>query len=163
MLSQILTQLLDKPSFCDQVDHSIKNIQANNKISIEGQTQKSLYLIQSGSARVVLAASKENNLCLRPGIAELGPNDIFGEYAMFDQSDNSDVYANICTLVDSNILCIDVPTFKLFLEHNLDIKYKIYLELAYILANRLRKSDIAIYKIYGWGIKTHQLDKYLSK
>jgi CRP-like cAMP-binding protein len=74
---EIIHKLLDTPEFKNKVKFKIKTYQAHEKIVSEGTKNNYMYLIKKGRARVIVHGDKKEIQTLSPGIADLGPNDVF--------------------------------------------------------------------------------------
>lgn len=161
-MHDIINSLLEDPEFVEKVHFLTRTYKANERIISQGEAHTGVFLIKSGTVRVTVTAEfKEdpNDSTLRPGVADLGANDIFGEFGLFDDLPAS---ADVKALTDAEILEIDIPSFKNFLDSHREIAYTIYLPIIKTLVKRLRSADKVIYKLYSWGTKAHQLDKYLK-
>lgn len=156
---EIIHALLEDPAFNSKVKYEIKHFKANEKILLQGKEHQKVYLIEKGTVRIIVNAEIREHSTVRPGIADLGPHDIFGEFGLFDDLPAS---ADVMAVVDSELLEIDMPSFKVFLGANPDVAAKIYLAILKILVKRLRCADKTIFSLYTWGMKAHQLDKYLE-
>lgn len=156
---EIISALLEDSDFQKKVKFSTKNFNANDKILVQGEKHPTFFLIKSGSVRVTVTTQIKEDTSLRPGVADLGPNDIFGEFGLFDDLPAS---ADVSSIKESELLEIDILSFRAYLDQNPQIGYKIYHELVQTLVKRLRHADKVIYNLYAWGIKAHQLDKYLE-
>jgi CRP/FNR family cyclic AMP-dependent transcriptional regulator len=157
---EIINALIENPDFQNKVKFTSKHFNAKDKILVQGEQHPNFFLIKNGTVRVTVTTllKEEETAALRPGVADLGPNDIFGEFGLFDDLPAS---ADVASVVESELLEIDIPSFKAYLNENPTIGYKIYQELLQTLVKRLRHADKVIYNLYAWGIKAHQLDKYL--
>ena len=150
---KIITTLLANKSFQKKVQFNTRRFSANEKILLQGEMHHCLYLIKIGRVRIRINTDINDTLQLRPGVADLGPNDIFGEFGLFDDLPAS---ADAETIVESELLEIDAPSFKQFLDDNPPIAYTIYLEMLKTLVKRLRSADKTIYSFYSWGVKAYK-------
>lgn len=156
---EILRSLLNDSTFKTQVKHETKNFNANQKILLEGKPHTNFYLIKNGKVRVSVTGEIEGKQPVHPGIMELGPDDVFGEFGIFDSSPAS---ADVIAISDIELIEVDIQSFKTFLEANPQIGYKILLDLFTTLVTRLKQSNNKVLNLFKWGIKAHQMDKYLE-
>jgi CRP/FNR family transcriptional regulator, cyclic AMP receptor protein len=159
LMYDIIISLLETSEFKNHVKFKVKQFKANAKILHQGEKHSHIYLIKNGSVRVTITSKIREDSSLKPGIADLSSSDFFGEFGLFDELPAS---ADVKALVDSELIEIDIPSFKRYLETNPDISSKIYLSIIKTLVQRLRKADIVIYKLYAWGMQAHNLDKFLE-
>ena len=159
MFEILHTLLQEDPVFKNNVKFITRQFKANDKILEQGQLHKSVYLIKSGKVRVVVHADIKESSPMRPGIADLGVHDVFGEFALFD---NMPASADVIAVDDSELIEIDIPSLKTFLEKNPEIAYTFFVAMINTLVSRLRHADKSIFTLYSWGMKAHKLDKYLE-
>ncbi len=154
-----LYKLLDDPAFKAKVKYNLRHFKTNEKILEQGKPHRCLYLIKSGKVRVIVRAAIKDESPIRPGIAELGENDVFGEFGLFDDHPAS---ADIIAIDDSVLIEIDIKTFKTFLDANPEIGYQVLVSMLNKLASRLRRADKTIFTLYSWGMKAHKLNQFLE-
>ena len=154
-----LRSLLDNPAFKSQVTHATIKLEANQHLLRQGEKHSNIFIIISGKVRVAVSGMEDTSKNVHPGITELGPENIFGEFSLFDDSPAS---ADIITMSETELIKIDTQSFKVFLETNQEVGYKIFMEMLKALVGRLRQADKTILNLYAWGIKAHQIDKHLE-
>ena len=89
-------------------------------VAHEGQIERSMYVICSGTARVYITVNgKEVNIAL------LHPGDYFGEYSLFTGEARS---ASVSALTDLQLVELKGESFHSFIDYNEDAEYKISLE-----------------------------------
>src|SRR5271170_7704309 len=98
----IIHALLDDATFKYKVKYSIRQYKAKDKILEQGKEHRFFYLIKQGKVHVIVKDEAKSGSKLKPGIAHLYENDIFGELALFDNMPaNADVIAKIdCELIE---------------------------------------------------------------
>lgn len=160
MLLQLMEDLLKNKNFLAKVKVSTKSFKANEKILSQASVHRKVYIIRKGKVRIIVQSEdKVKSSNLRPGIADLETNDIFGEFGLFDDQPAS---ADVIALIDSELIEIDIPTFRTFLNETPEIASKIYFSIIQILVKRLRHADKTIFSLYTWGMKAHKLDQHLE-
>src|SRR5690349_12483073 len=100
MLLELMRTLLEDPTFQSKVKCSTKTFAPNEVILSQGELHHTIFLINKGMARVIVHSEIKENSPLKPGIADLGPNDIFGEFGLFDELPAS---ADVMALVESEL------------------------------------------------------------
>ena len=93
MPSTVIPELLAPPDFRRAVDRRRQPFAAGEVIVQEGQSDRSLFMIEEGSADVVCDVWLEDHRHIRPGIWVLGPGGVFGELVVFDQRPRPAPYA----------------------------------------------------------------------
>lgn len=155
---QLFLDLLNDDNFKEKVSHKTLKYEQNSHILREGSSHSNLYLIKSGLVRISVKGALNDSYTVHPGINELGPDDIFGEFSWIDgEPANADVIA----LADTELLVIDGESLINYLDENPAVGYKVTKALLKTLVHRLRKADKSIVHLYLWGLKGHSIDKYL--
>ena len=154
-----LKSLLKSKSFQSEVPHKIKKYKIHEKILSQGEAHQHMYLIKSGKVRIVVHGELEEKKPVNPGVNELGPDDIFGEFSIFDDSPAS---ADVIAVAETELFEIDIVAFKNYLQNNPAISCEIFYEMLVILVRRLRRADQTIVNLFAWGVKAHHIDKYLD-
>lgn len=155
----IILQLLNDDEFNSSVKFSLLKFKPQDKILVQGTVHQKLFLIKSGKVRVIVSTEFEGKTQFRPGIADLGPNDIFGEFGLLDELPAS---ADVNAVIDSELIEIDIPSLKDYLDTHPEIGYKILTSMGKTLVTRLRHADKTIINLYAWGMKANKLDQYLE-
>lgn len=159
MLVNILQSILNNPT--SQIKYLTKIYKPNEKVLCQGKPHPNLYLILKGKLRVTVSnvTTDQDKTNVRPGIVELGPEEVFGEFGLFEDSPAS---ADIIAIVESELIEVDIISLRRFLEANPKEGYKVLSCLFKVLVARLRRADQTIIQLYSWGIKAHQIDKLLE-
>lgn len=152
-----LKKLMNEPSFKSQVKCITKRYHANEKIIHQGKVHTRVCIIKHGRVRI-LVKPVSGDVPVHPGIAELGPEEMFGEFAIFDDMPAS---ADVISLSDCVICEIDIHSFREFLKQNPELCAEFLFDLVRSLIKRLRHTNNAVVSLYAWGIKTHEIDHLL--
>ena len=137
------TERVDRPAFLTSLDEEevaevLANTQARRyregELAVaEGGTDRSLFLIHSGSFEVLLAAEDGP---IRVGTLRRG--DIFGELSFFDAAPRS---ADVRALEDSEALILTPPGFDRLRLANSRLAFMVVMDLARVLSERFRDLD----------------------
>ncbi len=112
----------------------------------EGDEGKALYVIRDGEIQV----SKNIKDIKEKVLAVLGPRSILGEMALIEEQKRS---ATTVANQDSTLLEITRSDFNSLIEINPSAGFKIMLNIARLLSNRLRKMDEEFIKIFSQPFK----------
>jgi CRP-like cAMP-binding protein len=100
----------------------------------EGEPGNRLYIIADGEVRI----SRQIPGSGEEALAVLKKGTVFGEMAIFDQSERStDAIANS----DCTLITITRPDFELLLDFNRDVAYKVQWAVIRLLCARLRQTN----------------------
>lgn len=157
----IIRQLLDDPTFKSQVKFTHQFYLANQKILEQGKRREHIYIIKKGKVKVSISSNKEEEKYVHPGVCELGPDETFGEFGLFE--DKPFASADVIAITDCQLTAIDIPSFRNYLNNNPEVGYQILLAILNMLIKLLHHSDQTILSLYVWGMKAHKLDKFLNE
>ena len=153
----IIHKLLDDPTFKSDVKYTTRKFKTNDIILKQGHPHSCVYLIKKGKVHVILSAQSKKNIQVRSCIADLSKNDVFGEFGLFDDLPAS---ADVIAAADTDLIEIDIPSFRIFLESKPAIGYQVFLAMLKNLVTRLQHADKSIVSLYTWGIKAPDLDEH---
>lgn len=152
-MSNIIQLLLKDESFKANVKFAPIRAPKGQQILAEGKTHSSLYLIKSGTIKIVVNSGVGEYPVIHPGIAHLGPGEIVGEFTLIDKSPASaDAFAD----TDAELIEIDIDSFRQFLNNNPQFGYKVFFEILKIFVHRNRRTNKTILHLLEWGIKVQQ-------
>lgn len=152
-MGNFIDLLLKDDSFKKSVKFSYIKVHPDEKILEEGKMHSSLYLIKSGTLRIVVNSVSGDNPIIHPGIAHLGQGEIVGEFTFIDNSPASaDVFAN----TEAELIEIDIDSFRKYLDSHPDMGYKIFFEILKIFVHRYRRTNKTILHLLERGIKVQQ-------
>jgi len=110
-----------------------KEYRDGEEICRQGDHGDRMYVVQQGGANVFHEEGGVEVL-----VGELKAGDIFGEMAIFDQSERStDAIAN----TDCTLYTITRSDFELLMDFNRDIAYKVLWAVTKMLSSRLRQTN----------------------
>ena len=109
----------------------------------QGQPSENLYIVRTGSVRVVLPAPGDEEISDNPEqtLVVLGPGECFGEFAFVDRKPSS---ATVVANVDCTLYAIGHDQMDGRLSANPTMAAKIYKALLHILVGRFRNTDVQL-------------------
>jgi CRP-like cAMP-binding protein len=158
MPSIVIPELLARPDFQRAVDWRRRPFAAGEVIVQEGQLDRSLILIEEGSADVFCDVWLEDHRHIRPGIWVLGPGDLFGELVLFDQQPRA---ASVVARSPGRVVAIDADSLQAFLDDRPDVGYRLLKELFTLLTERLRRANQRLESVFAWGLRAHGIDRHI--
>ena len=158
MTTTLIPELLRDPDFQRAVEWRRQPFAAGEVIVKEGQLDRSLYLIEDGSADVVCDVWLEDDRHIRPGIWVLGPGDLFGELVLFDQRPRA---ASVVARTPGRVVAIDADSLREFLDAHPDVGYRLLKELLALLTERLRRANQRLESVFAWGLRAHGIDRHI--
>ena len=139
-----LEALFDNPLFKTNVKFGSRKYRPNDVVVAEGKIHNFIYLIKSGSVKVQVSGTTDAKKAIRPGVANLGPDEMIGELGLFD---NLPASADVVAAQESEIIEIDIPSFLKFLENNPQLGYKVLYEMTQVITKRLRHANETIIRL----------------
>lgn len=133
---------------------------ANETIVRKGDSDRHLYVVESGRVRVYGRVGIEGDRHIQPGLVDLGPGAVFGEFNLFESAPRS---ASVVAIEDSVLLQIDGSRLDAFFQMYPDLGLVILRDLYQVLTQRLRKADERIEGLFAWGLKAHGIEQHLKE
>ncbi len=155
----LLEKIIGDPAFVEHIAWERHLFRPSQIIVHEGDKAHSLYLVESGTLRVTGRVELEEKRYVQPGIGELKAGDLFGELCLF-QPDNRRS-ASVMGLTDGKLVEIDGHQLSLYLDKHPDTGYQLLKQLFGTLNRRLSRANQRVEHLFAWGLKTHDIDKYL--
>lgn len=156
-----MTDILDilrNPVFLEQGIAELKHYGDGEMIVSEGAEDRSIYLIEKGSARVTERVELEDNRHIQPGLCDLSADDIFGELSLFEAAPRS---ASVIAIEDCEMRVFDALALSDYFEAHTELGYPVVKALFIILSSRLRQADRRLGSLFAWGLKAHGIDQHL--
>jgi len=151
--------LLERQDFIEGDYWQTQTFEVDAMILREGDYSGKIFLIIEGSARVLGDVNMGDDYHVHPGIKDLKPGEVFGEFALLDRNVHS---ATVRALTACKLAVIDNDKLLGYLETNQDIGYQIYRHLAVTLVRNMRASHNKILSLLAWGFKAHGYEKYMK-
>jgi len=114
----------------------VSTVEAGTFILREGQPVDKLYILLSGTVEVLLSGVRDIDSAIK--LADIGPGEIFGEFAFVDRKPAS---ATIRAVSDVTIFGIELDVLQNFLDENSDTAIVVYRNLNDVFVERLRASN----------------------
>lgn len=153
-----IQSILRDPRFVDAGIAENRSYASGEAIIAEGEEERGVYLIKSGAVRVMERIELEDRRHIRPGICDLGKDEIFGELSLFDAGPR---LATVVAVEPCEVLEFDAVALADYLDRHPDFGYWVLKELFSILTCRLRQTDRRLGSLFAWGLKAHGIDRHL--
>ena len=103
-----LRELLGHPDFREGTHWKITHVKPNQMIFREGERGRSIYLIQTGSVRLMGNLALDDERRVQPGFGDLGIGEVFGELPLYDNQPRSAsvIAVTECDLIEINSDCL---------------------------------------------------------
>ncbi len=157
-MQKMLMDIIKDPEFPQHQAWRRRELAANEVVVREGEADRRMYVVESGSLRVSARVELEDHRHIQPGLEDLGPGDLFGEFSLFEPHPRT---ASVVTIEPSCLLEIDCRHLSHYLEAHPHVGYAFLKALFYVLSDRLGKANQRVEQLMAWGLKVHGIDKHL--
>lgn len=124
----------------------------------KGLEDRGVFVIESGSVRVLERIELDGSRHIRPGICDLHAGDIFGELSLFEAAPR---LASVVAVQPCELLHFDAVGLARYLDAHPAFGYTLLKELFHILGDRLRQTDRRLGSLFAWGLKAHDITRHL--
>lgn len=157
-MKQILDEIIGSPQFLEGESWQRRLYKANEKIIEKGDIGNSLFFVEEGQLRVLGGAEIEGKVKVNPGLCDLAAGDLFGDICLFGDHPRT---ASVVALTDVCILEIRSDKLSIYLDEHPVQGYFFLKALFNIMTLRMGLANERIEKLLAWGLKAHDIDKYL--
>ena len=157
-MAQCLAQLITQADFPEGTAWTRQQVKAQQVVIREGDHDCKIYLIEEGALQVVSTMELDGEHRVRPGIYNLEPGEIFGEFCLFQDLART---ASVIAATDCQLVVIDGAQLKNYMDAHPDTGYRILGEMYTALIDRLRLANKRVQQLFAWGLKAHHIDEHL--
>ncbi|MCB1734535.1 MAG: Crp/Fnr family transcriptional regulator [Gammaproteobacteria bacterium] len=157
-MSNALKNLLDSPDFPEGDAWQRRLCTVHEHVFNEGDSQCDVFVVLSGTVRVVGEVALDDDRSLRPGYSDLGPGTVFGEMCLFDLKPRS---GSVVAISDCELGVIPGDILRVYLDAHPEVGYPVLKDLLNTLAERLRTANKRVSSLFAWGLKAHGIDEHL--
>jgi len=157
-LNKIFKKIIESPQMIEGESWSRRQYHVNTIIVNEGDLGDSLFFIEEGELRVMGRVDLGENKHIQPGMGDLKAGVIFGESCLHESLPR---IASVMAITEAQVLEIKGKQLIDYLDSNPEQGYVFYKALFEILIGRLNRSNHTVESLMAWGLKMHELDRYL--
>ncbi len=158
-MEKILKEILGSPQFTKEVAWKRRDFKANDVIVKQGEFGQTLFIVEEGVLRVTGRVELEEHKNIQPGLCDLEKGSVFGETCLYEPAKRM---ATIIAVTDSCVIEVDGARLGVFLDDHPVLGYLFYKKLFEVFVVRLNKANERVEHLMAWGLKTHNIDKFLS-
>ncbi len=155
---EILLRIVREPGFEEGTHWRRRAFETDEVIVREGDVAQRMYLIEQGQLRVMGQVALDDQRKIKPGLADLGPGDLFGEMTLFEKHPRT---ATVTAIEPGRLLEIDCVALSGYLDAHPETGYLLLKALFQVLMERLSKANERLEHLFAWGLKAHGIDKHL--
>lgn len=157
-MKEIFRDIVGNTEFQEGVAWKRYKVNTGEMIIRKGELGKTLFFIEEGTVRVLGDAELGENQRISPGLCDLEAGAIFGDVCLYECGERT---ASVVALTDVCLLEVDGDMLSVYLDQHPDQGYIFLKELFQIMSKRLALANNRIGHLLAWGIKAHDIDKYL--
>lgn len=157
-MKNILLEILKSPQFTESVAWNRRVFMANDVVVKQGELGKTLFLIEEGILRVTGNVELDEQKHIQPGFCDLDKGSLFGEVCLHESTPR---IATVVAVTDCRLVEIDGYRLSIFLDAHPAIGYLFYKNMFASFVGRLNIANQRVEKLMAWGLKVHEIDKYL--
>ncbi len=157
-MKSILHEILENPQFEEGVAWKQRSFKANEEIVKQGELGESLFVIEEGTLRVTGSVELDDKKNMQTGICDLEKGSVFGETCLHESSPRM---ATVIAVTDGCVIEVDGFRLSVFLDAHPVLGYLFYKNLFEISVTRLNRANQRVESLMAWGLKVHDIDKYL--
>ncbi len=157
-MMEIMNEILADPDFIEGVAWKRCWYQPNEKIIEKEELGNSLFVIEDGLVRVLGGAEIDGNTKVSPGFCDLQEGALFGDTCLFETHRRT---ASVVAITNVRILELQSIELSRYLDGHPAQGYQFLKELFKIMVDRLELANNRIENLLVWGLKAHDINKYL--
>ncbi|CAG1021796.1 cyclic nucleotide-binding domain-containing protein [Methylomonas sp. LL1] len=157
-MEQILNEILSEPQFAEGSAWKRCWYHAGEKIIEKGELGSTLFFVEEGQVRVLGGAEIEGNKKINPGLCDMNAGSVFGDICLYGSHRRT---ASVVALTDVCILEIRSDMLSIYLDDHPVQGYLFLKAMFQVMVLRLELANDRIEKLLAWGLKAHDIDKYL--
>ena len=157
-MKQLLNEILANPDFIEGVAWKRKRYGLNEKIIEKEELGNSLFIVEEGVVRVLGGAEIDENTKVSPGFCDLQEGALFGDTCLFGAHRRT---ASVVAITSVRIIEIQSVELSRYLDGHPMQGYQFLKELFKIMVDRLELANNRIENLLAWGLKAHDINKYL--
>lgn len=157
-MRNIFLEIISDAQFKEGVAWRRRNVKAGEMIIRQGEMGDSLFFLEEGTVRVLGVAELREKQHISPGLSDLEPGAIFGDVCLYAPQERT---ASVVAVSDARLLEINCAILSAYLDQHPSLGYAFLKALFQIMTKRLALANDRIGHLLAWGIRAHDIDKYL--
>lgn len=153
-----MSEILADPRFPEGSAWWRRHYDSGVVIVKKGDVGRSLFLIEDGTVRVLGDTDIDGGKKISPGLCDLKNGAVFGDICLFGWRNRT---ASVVAVSKVSLLELDSQRLSIYLDDHPVQGYLFLKTLIQIMSNRLEVANDRIENLLAWGLKVHEIDKYL--
>ncbi|WP_446810188.1 Crp/Fnr family transcriptional regulator [Methylomonas sp. 2BW1-5-20] len=157
-MKELFSDVLANAKFSEGSGWKRYSLNAGETIIRKGEQGNTLFLVEEGVVRVLGGAELDGNRRISPGLCDLGIGAVFGDVCLYESKERT---ASVVALTQVQLLEVRSDMLSVYLDDHPVQGYLFLKALFQAMSNRLGLANDRIEHLLAWGIKAHDIDKYL--
>ena len=157
-IKDIVSDILADPRFPEGSAWQRMRFDPNVSIVRKGDVGKTLFLIETGTVRVLGDTDIDGGKKISPGLCDLDEGAVFGDICLFGWRKRT---ASVSAVTAVSLIELDSEKLSVYLDDHPVNGYLFLKALFQIMADRLEVANDRIENLLAWGLKVHEIDKFL--
>lgn len=157
-MKEIIDNLLSNGLLKEGVAWRRYQVKAGVRIVRKGDIGDTVFFLEEGLVRVLGDADLGESHHISPGLCDLGPGAFFGDVCLYEPQERT---ATVVALSDVRLVEIHGGMLSVYLDDHPEEGYRLLKALFQAMVHRLALDNDRIGHLLAWGIKAHDIDKFL--
>ena len=157
-IKDIVTDIVRDPRFPEGGAWRRVCFEPGMHIVKKGDEGRTLFLIETGVVRVLGDTDVDGGKKISPGLCDLEAGDVFGDLCLFGWHQRT---ASVAAVSAVSLIELDGERLGVYFDDHPVQGYLFLKALFEIISNRLRMANDRIEHLLAWGLKVHEIDKFL--
>jgi CRP/FNR family transcriptional regulator, cyclic AMP receptor protein len=157
-MNDIFADIVSNTQLQEGVAWKRRQVNAGEMIVRQGELGDTLFFVEEGVVRVLGNAELSDKQHIAPGLCDLGEGTVFGDVCLYEPQERT---ASVVALSDVRLLEISGGMLSVYLDDHPIQGYLFLKALFQTMTKRLALANDRIGHLLAWGIKAHDIDKYL--
>lgn len=157
-IKEIVSEIITTPRFQEGSAWKRIDCMPGDIIVRKGDLGKTLFLIKSGTVRVLGDTDVDGKKKLSHGLCDLSEGSVFGDICLFGMRKRT---ASVTAIDEVSLIELDSEILRVYLDDHPVMGYLFLKSLFQVMTNRLELANERIENLLAWGLKVHDIDKYL--
>lgn len=157
-IKDIFLDIVINTQFQEGVAWKRRQVSAGEVILRQGEMGDTLFFVEEGVVRVLGNAELGEKQRISPGLCDLGAGAVFGDVCLYEPQERT---ASVVALSDVRLIEINGSMLSVHLDDHPVEGYLFLKALFQTMVKRLALANDRIGHLLAWGIKAHDIDKYL--
>lgn len=157
-MKEIIYNLVSNSVLKEGVAWKRYRVKMGETIVRKGEIGDSLFFLEEGVVRVLGDAELSENQHISPGLCDLNAGAVFGDVCLYEPQQRT---ATVTAITDVQLIEINGGILSVFLDDHPVEGYLFLRALFQAMVNRLALANDRIGHLLAWGIRAHDIDKYL--